>query len=607
MSSQHRAAAPRNPLSRIGAALLGVAAMVVAMVALAPAASAHDAPINGTATCVPDGTWSVSGTATLKDVPPGDNGKTTVTITSTKGTVSQNPSSSYKPDPANDTVYQYTVSGIPGSARSVKVTATTKWPNNGVDTQSKTVYRPSGGCQPTAKYVTVVWQMPYKGLNGSYPTWPQDYVTSNTSDKKTLKNVDVPTQCGTAYQIDVYLIANVKKTFNDWQDRLKPGQTLDTVNGVPQDSSWFDGKEGANWRFVINPPCETTATLATPTVNPAQCTENTAGETVWESVSKPADGNGLTYSMSGPDANHKVTVTATLASGYVFPSSLPTGWTKTGESHAQWTYTLQSKKCDIVVTPGAVTFDDQCGTNDDTYTIPSTEGVEYLVGEEVVKAGTYPGSGTVTVTAKAAEGYVLAKDVTTSWTHTFTDESCGTTTSTTPPTTTPTTPPTTTPAVPTTVTPGISGPQCVLVGTAEQITVSTVTVNGISYTVTGDGTASVTVRAVANDGFVLSVPAGWTANTDGSATIVVTPDSNGVICVGGESSSVDNLTPTTKSAAASTGSIEVLPTSETVQPSTIAYTGVNTSQMAMLALLLLAGGALILGVGTMWRRKPRKH
>ena len=55
-----------------------------------------------------------------------------------------------------------------------------------------------------------------------------------------------------------------------------------------------------------------------------------------------------------------------------------------------------------------------------------------------------------------------------------------------------------------------------------------------------------------------------------------------------------------------TGNIEVLPTSATAS-SAIAYTGVNPSQMAMLALLLLAGGALILGVGTMWRRKPRKH
>src|SRR5690625_1305837 len=76
----------------------------------------------------------------------------------------------------------------------------------------------------------------------------------------------------------------------------------------------------------------------------------------------------------------------------------------------------------VEVTPGAVTFDDQPGTDSDTFTVPETEGVEYLVDGEVVGAGTYPGSGEVTVTARALEGFVLAEGATTEWTHTFSAE-----------------------------------------------------------------------------------------------------------------------------------------------------------------------------------------
>ncbi|MGC5627255.1 PQQ-dependent sugar dehydrogenase [Georgenia sp. Z1344] len=74
-----------------------------------------------------------------------------------------------------------------------------------------------------------------------------------------------------------------------------------------------------------------------------------------------------------------------------------------------------------VVTPEDVTFTDEDGTEADTFTVPEVEGVEYLVGDEVVEAGTHPGEGTVTVTARAADGYELAEDATTEWSHTFDD------------------------------------------------------------------------------------------------------------------------------------------------------------------------------------------
>ncbi|MGC5628803.1 exo-alpha-sialidase [Georgenia sp. Z1344] len=75
----------------------------------------------------------------------------------------------------------------------------------------------------------------------------------------------------------------------------------------------------------------------------------------------------------------------------------------------------------VVVTPEDVVFTDEDGTDADTFTVPEVEGVEYLVGDEVVEAGTHPGEGTVTVTARAADGYELAEDATTEWSHTFDD------------------------------------------------------------------------------------------------------------------------------------------------------------------------------------------
>jgi hypothetical protein len=74
----------------------------------------------------------------------------------------------------------------------------------------------------------------------------------------------------------------------------------------------------------------------------------------------------------------------------------------------------------VVVTPGEVTFTDRDGTADDTYTIPGTEGVEYVVDGRVVEPGAHPATGTVAVTARpAGDGYVLADGAAREWSHTF--------------------------------------------------------------------------------------------------------------------------------------------------------------------------------------------
>ncbi|MCD4853789.1 hypothetical protein LN996_23520, partial [Arthrobacter sp. AK01] len=102
-----------------------------------------------------------------------------------------------------------------------------------------------------------------------------------------------------------------------------------------------------------------------------------------------------------------VTVTARAKTDYVLASGATASWSATFNATP------------FVVTPAAVTFTDKDGTKDDVYVVPSTTGVEYLVGGKVVAAGTYPGTGTVTVTARAKADYVLASGATASWSATF--------------------------------------------------------------------------------------------------------------------------------------------------------------------------------------------
>jgi rhamnogalacturonan endolyase len=73
----------------------------------------------------------------------------------------------------------------------------------------------------------------------------------------------------------------------------------------------------------------------------------------------------------------------------------------------------------VAVTPAAVTFSDT--RRSDSYTIPSTPGVRYVVKGKVVKAGTYrvSRSTTVTVTAVPLEWYFIAPGATSTWEHKF--------------------------------------------------------------------------------------------------------------------------------------------------------------------------------------------
>lgn len=83
------------------------------------------------------------------------------------------------------------------------------------------------------------------------------------------------------------------------------------------------------------------------------------------------------------------------------------------------TVTITDEVPPTAVIPTAVTFTEKEGTKGDTYTIPTKSGVDYLIGGKVISAATYPGTGKVTVTAKARTGYILAPNSASSWTLTF--------------------------------------------------------------------------------------------------------------------------------------------------------------------------------------------
>ena len=142
------------------------------------------------------------------------------------------------------------------------------------------------------------------------------------------------------------------------------------------------------------------------------------------------------------------------------------------------------------VTAKPPTFDDKDGASADTYTIPTTAGVEYLVGGAVKAAGTYPASGTVTVTARATAGYALAGQ--SSWTFTFSAEAA-------PVAVTPTAP-TASDTTDTYTIPSVTGVEYLVGGAVKAAG---------TYSV-GDVDATVTVTARATSGYVLSGQSSWT-------------------------------------------------------------------------------------------------
>lgn len=142
-------------------------------------------------------------------------------------------------------------------------------------------------------------------------------------------------------------------------------------------------------------------------------------------VNDPCGANNATWIVPADTSSVNWTVSdgrlmASTKEGYVFSDGT--------KSHDYGVAKDSGTPCEpepTSVTPKAPTVkDDSCGTANDTYTIPSTEGVDYYVGGNKLKAGTYTTGAvlSIEVTAKAQSGYVVEGDA--SWTLTFTNQPC---------------------------------------------------------------------------------------------------------------------------------------------------------------------------------------
>ena len=128
---------------------------------------------------------------------------------------------------------------------------------------------------------------------------------------------------------------------------------------------------------------------------------------------------------SGPRIRELFTVGATTVNDVVFDANTAVVWRRAA---GVWTYKVvegwvtpggEPPVDPIEVTTQPVVFTDLPGTDEDTYTIPSVDGVLYRRGLEHVDAATYLGTGSVLITAEAAEGYYLSAGSGTQWEWTF--------------------------------------------------------------------------------------------------------------------------------------------------------------------------------------------
>ena len=206
---------------------------------------------------------------------------------------------------------------------------------------------------------------------------------------------------------NAFLQLNLSMTFTGsgpWTDTAtitKDGEEFSESATVRK----YDAGGGGSGELVAVAP-------VAPVVNPAECTVEDQGSTVWETVTQPEDGNGITYDDVVVSDDHVATMTASPAEGYTLDiSELGENWVLNEDGTATWTYELQSKYCDVVVVPVApvvnpaeCTVEDQGSTVWETVTQPEDgNGITYS-GVDV------DGDHLATLTATPADGYVLDGD-----------------------------------------------------------------------------------------------------------------------------------------------------------------------------------------------------
>jgi|GEM_PF-994088 len=220
----------------------------------------------------------------------------------------------------------------------------------------------------------------------------------------------IPTTTGVNYQVNG--ITKAAGTYH--------GSGTVTVTAVAQNGYTLSGTTTWSHTFT-DEDCTVQITPEQPQPTPPTCEdqEYVFNFTTPQHYHYEYNGQTLVSGTAFDADGSTITITAVADNGYTF-----------GYATSSWDYTLTpAEGCggeeNTPVTPAPVTFTDVCGTANDTFTIPSTPGVDYYVNDDnsPTAAGTYSATGTVTVTAVAQDGFVLT-DSTSQWSHDFSDESC---------------------------------------------------------------------------------------------------------------------------------------------------------------------------------------
>ncbi|QHK21794.1 hypothetical protein GU243_21365 [Pseudarthrobacter psychrotolerans] len=229
-------------------------------------------------------------------------------------------------------------------------------------------------------------------------------------------------------------------TFKTTPHQATPAPVTFTDNdGTAEDTYTIPATEGVD--YLINNAVVAAGThpgTGTLTVTAKARTDYTlTGTTEWTTTFKTTPHQAtpapVTFTDNDGTAEDTYTIPATEGVDYLINNAVVAAGTHPGTGTitvtakartdydltgtTEWTTTF--KTTPHQVTPAPVTFTDKDGTAEDTYMIPATDGVDYLVGGTIVPAGTYPVAGTITVTAKAKTDYALADSATASWTATF--------------------------------------------------------------------------------------------------------------------------------------------------------------------------------------------
>ena len=307
--------------------------------------------------------------------------------------------------------------------------------------------------------------------------------------------------------------------------------TLEAGYTVPANlpAGWTLNQDGtATYTKTVNvPTCElpkvavvsptlTAGTCAPGATKPSDPTVNvpqTLGITYGQPDIKVADGKATVTLVATPDADKQIDSDA-----------LPAGWVMNQDGSATFTGEVQQPNCDVEVTPvnpevkEGLCVPGSATPSDPTVKVAQTKGITY--GQP--KITTAGDKATVTVTATLEAGYkfpanlpagwTLNQDGTATFTKTVNVPPCG-------------------PGVVSPVDPVVNAGTCAPGATTpSDPTVELAQTKGIKYgdpvIKTADGKVTVTVVATLEAGYTFpaNLPAGWTANQDGTATFTKTMD-----------------------------------------------------------------------------------